>query len=104
MTRKNFKSENNPAMSFISTETKARVDSTEEKGAPIKEEAPSRSGTMEEAPEGFKKNPAYVETRNKHLQSLITQSLFNSLKERAESEHISVNELVNRLLTEGIER
>lgn len=54
------------------------------------------------APEGYKVNPMYIETRSKRLQLLIQPSLYEKLRSRADREGRSVNDLVHYLLEEAL--
>jgi len=81
---KSFKQDINPAMQFIS--------STVEK---------TKEGTAPDPPEGFKKNPLYVETKSKRFQMLIQPSLYEKIKARANDEGKSVNEMIHSILEES---
>lgn len=87
--RKSFKADLNPAMQFISTpaEEKAEVPTTT---------------TTAPAPEGYKVNPLYIETKSKRLQLLVQPSLLEKLKNRAKSEGRSVNDLVHSILEQAL--
>ena len=90
MKKKSFKT--SPALNFISQETVDRVDS--------KEEAPAKLRTLatQTAPEGYKSNPLYIETKSKRIQALLQPSVYKLARAKAENEGISFNELVNRAL------
>lgn len=92
---KSFKSDTNPAMSFISQESIDKVDGTEEG-------ATTPTGGKKKAPEGYKPNPEYIETKSVRLQLLIQPSLKAKLKEKAQAEGTSVNDLVNCLLWDAL--
>ena len=79
--KKSFKAELNPALQFISTPA----------------QAPEERRT-EEAPEGYKVNPLYVEKKTKRLQLLVQPSLYEKVKSRADAEGFSVNDYIHRLL------
>ena len=81
--KKTFKADFNPAMQFISTPTE-----TETK--------------REEAPEGYKVNPLYIEKRSKRLQLLIQPSLYGKLKSKADREGDSVNDTLHKILEESL--
>jgi len=89
-TKKSFKSDISPAMQFIShvPEQQQLTD----------------SAVLEETtqPAGFKKNPLYIETKSKRIQLLMQPSLHEKLKNRADSEGKSVNDLVHSILSESI--
>jgi predicted HicB family RNase H-like nuclease len=91
MAKKTFKNDINPAMGFISQESIEKVEETAtEKKTPAK------------APEGYKLNPLYIETKSKRLQLLIQPSTHEKLKNRAKAEGTSVNDLVNSILIEAL--
>ena len=84
---KSFKDQlDNPAMTFISTPA-----------APVKEEA------GETAPDGFKMDRRFVETKSKRLQVLLQPSIYAKLKARAETDGASVNTLINQILISALE-
>lgn len=85
--RKTFKDNLSPAMQFIST--------------PEPEETDPQTGTIEAPPEGHKVNPIYVETRSKRLQLLVQPSLHAKIKQKADREGVSMNELIHTILEEA---
>lgn len=89
MAKKSFK--DNPALQFISTAEE------EEKDIAPAQEAP----TTGKAPEGYKLNPLYVETKSRRLQLVLQPSLFDRVKRGAEKSGLSVNEYVHRILDEA---
>ena len=93
MAKKTFK--DNPALQFIS---KAEE---EEKEVTPAQEAPT---TAAKAPEGYKLNPLYVETKTRRLQLVLQPSLFDRVKKEAKKCGLSVNEYVNRILDEATKR
>lgn len=88
-TGKSFKG--NPAMSFISQESIDKVD-----GKPAK--------TTGKAPEGYKLNPEYIETKSKRVQLLVQPSVYEEVKAKAKAKGISTNEAINEALREYTER
>lgn len=81
MAKKTFKdSIGNPAMQFIST--------------PVAE--------AQEAPEGYKVNPQYIETKSKRVQLLMKPSTVEKLRARAKAEGRSLNDLINTILEETV--
>jgi len=76
---KNFK---NPTMEFISKQ-------------PLKKDAP----------EGYKVDPRYIETKSKRFQMLIQPSLLEAAKAKAAEEGTSTNEIISEALRQylGIE-
>lgn len=78
----------NPAMQFISEGSKANAGDPE----------PAKTGKPARAPEGYKPNPEYIETRSKRLQLLIQPSLYEAMKARADREGRSLNDLIHSTL------
>ena len=56
----------------------------------------------EKAPEGYKLNPLYVETKSRRLQLLLQPSLYEKVKEQADQGGLSVNEFIHSTLEEAI--
>lgn len=116
MSRKSF-TDANPAMAFISTAhedaedfalTQPTKEALEEKheveAAPAKPKTkrnpkPNSKG-VKAVP--MKTNYAVVETKSKRVQMLMQPSLYNSIKERAEKEGVSVNEMMHEILKNHI--
>lgn len=95
-------SANNPAMMFIS---QAEEQTEEPKRNRIKvsgratvatpeQETPLRDTPLQAA----KRAPQGREAKTRRLQLLLTPSLYEAVKERAEAEGISVNETISELL------
>ena len=89
--KKSFKQQINPAMQFITPQ--------EEPGKAT--ETPAKAT---DAPEGYKVNPLYIETKSRRLQLLVQPSLYEAIKARATAEGLSVNELVHTLLEDVVGR
>lgn len=86
----------NPTLQFISQsepEERPPEEPVKEKPAPR-----PRSSTQRRA------LPQYEETKSRRLQLLITPSLQEALRIRAEAEHTSVNELINRILSKELRK
>lgn len=94
---KSFKSDTNPAMSFISQESIDKVDGKQEG-------APTPTGGKKKAPEGYKPNPEYIETKSKRVQLLVQPSVYEAVKAKAKANGISTNEAINEALREYTER
>lgn len=94
---KSFKSDTNPSMSFISQESIDKVDGTEEG-------ATTPTGWKKKAPEGYKPNPEYIETKSKRVQLLVQPSVYEAVKAKAKARGISTNEAINEALREYTER
>lgn len=98
MAKKSFKDSINPAMSFISQES---IDRTEGE-TPTTEETIAKVKRPAKAPEGYKLNPLYIETKSERLQLLVQPSLKVKLKEKAKQEGTSVNDLVHSILEDAL--
>lgn len=96
MVKKSFKASIPPAMSFISQET---IDKVEGETSPN----PQNPQKPEKAPDGYKINPLYIEKKSDRLQLLIQPSLKRKLKEKAQQEGTSVNDLVCSILNNALE-
>lgn len=86
MAKKTF-IQDNPALQFISTQTEERDTPTEQ--------------TQPKAPEGYKLNPLYIETKSRRLQLVLQPSLYDRVKARAKAAGLSVNEYVHQILDEA---
>ena len=91
MAKKSFKDtpafKDNPALMFISGAEEAEAPATEQK-------AP----TDATAPEGYKLNPLYIETKSKRLQLVLQPSVLERVRARAAESGLSVNEYCHRVL------
>ena len=87
-TKKNFK---NPVEAFISV--------PEEE--PVKNSSPA--GELAKAPEGYKRNPEYIEVRSKRVQLLLQPSVVEKVKALATAEGVSINEMYNRAVAYYLE-
>ena len=94
MAKKTFKDSINPAMSFISQESIDRAEG--------ETPATAEAKRPDKAPEGYKLNPLYIETKSKRLQLLIQPSLHEKLNRKAQAEGTSVNDLVNSILQDAL--
>lgn len=93
---KSFKSDTNPAMSFISQESIDKVDG--------KQEGATTPTGGKKAPEGYKPNPEFIETKSKRVQLLVQPSVYEAVKAKAKANGISTNEAINEALREYTER
>ena len=104
MSRKSF-TDANPAMAFIST---AKEQEDFALTQPTKEELEAKleQKQLNKVSNGvpMKKNPEYLETKSKRVQMLMQPSLYNSIKEEAEKEGISVNEMMHTILKNHVEQ
>ena len=94
MAKKTFKDSINPAMSFISQESIDRAEG--------ENPATAEAKRPDKAPEGYKLNPLYIETKSERLQLLVQPSLKTKLKEKAKQEGTSVNDLVHSILEKAL--
>lgn len=74
----------NPVEAFISVP----------EGEPIKEETPV--GGLVKAPEGYKRNPEFIEVRSKRVQLLFQPSVVEKMRGLAKAKGVSINEMYNR--------
>lgn len=99
--KKSFTAQQNPALAFISAqEPEKRV---EEQTRPLQqtEEAETSSPAhvkTTDAPDGFKANPLFVETKSRRMQLLVQPSLYEAIKTRATAKGQSVNEFIHAIL------
>ena len=94
--KKSFKADINPAMQFIS----APADKIPKSNHNREQIKPPLQG---KAPEGYKPNPLYIETKSRRLQLLVQPSLHTKLKARAVSEGKSINDLVHSILEDALQ-
>lgn len=88
-------SASNPAMMFIS----------QPEAAPEAEEPKKRSRKAQATPlqaEKPMRAPQGREAKTRRLQLLLTPSLYEAVKERADSEGLSVNETISELLQQAL--
>ena len=88
MAKKTFK--DNPALQFISTA-----------GEETEEREQTAEAVSAKAPEGYKLNPLYVETKSRRLQLVLQPSLYDRVKARAKASGLSVNEYCHQILDEA---
>lgn len=107
--KKSFAGQQNPALQFISVQEPEAAQVVaippERKETPAKASSkPEKAGRVKttDAPEGFKANPLYVETKSRRMQLLVQPSLYEAIKARALKEGQSVNELVHSILEAAI--
>lgn len=91
---KSFKSNANPAMSFINQEH------TDKASKKTEGKATNPTGGKK-APEGYKPNPEYIETKSKRVQMLIQPSLHKEAKAVSEALGISLNDFIHRAIQEA---
>lgn len=95
-TKKKDFTQNNPALAFMSTETQEEARQ-EAEGNKIPQ-------TIAPAPEGYKINPLYVETKTRRVQLLLQPSLVERTKKLAKAKGLSMNETVAEALREYLDR
>lgn len=86
------RSEDNPALAFISKESIEAVD-----GETV-QTAPQHKGEIEPPPEGYRVNPLYLEKKSQRVQVILQPSLYQKAKAASKEEKISFNELVHKAL------
>lgn len=53
---------------------------------------------MEKPPDGYKRNPLYIETKSRRLQLVLQPSLYERVKACAVASGLSVNEYIHQIL------
>lgn len=81
-----------PSMSFISQESIDKVDGKQE---------PTNPTGRKKAPEGYKVNPEYIETKSKRVQLLVQPSLYSEAKNISKDLGISLNDFIHRAIQEA---
>lgn len=96
-TKKNTFKKDNPALSFMTPveEEEATVDVEETAVRPVKKN---------EAPEGYKLNPEYIETKSKRVQLLLQPSTVEAIKSLASKRGLSMNEAINEAIQEYLHK
>lgn len=90
--KKSFRRSEEPALAFINTEKNSKASKkTEAKPETIR-------ATPAQAPEGYKLNPLYVETKSRRVQALVQPSIYEAVKAKAQALGISTNEAINEAL------
>lgn len=87
MKKKSFIEDSNPALRFITGQ---------------EPEGEGKPQTVAPAPEGYKLNPAYIETKSKRVQLLLKPSTYKKIKALAERAGTSFNDFINTKLEEII--
>lgn len=95
MSRKKKVLEDSPVMDFISGASIIAEDPEPEKPEEPESEAEMEAETI---PEGYKKNPLYIEKKTKRVQLIMQPSLYEKLKAAAASEGESLNNYIHELL------
>lgn len=90
--KKSFKLKN-PATAFISGATEETAPSAPEQEAP-----------RAKAPEGYKLDPRYVETKSRRVQLLVQPSIFARLDQLAKRKGISRNEAFSEAVKAYLEK
>lgn len=93
MAKKTFK-DNNPALAFISN-TEEVAEQKEEKVV-VK--------TTKKSPEGYKRNPEYIETKSRRVQLVLQPTVVDALKELAKEKGLSMNETANEAILAYLEK
>ena len=98
MSRKNFKNLENPAEMYLSGVSPVNEPPTTAQIVEPKSEEPEEQVRKDEAPKGFRVNPAFIEKRSKRFQMLMPPSLIDAVKQRAKEQGTSANSLIINLL------
>ena len=109
---KDFTTKSNPTMSFIDTGNKeekkpaTKTFKVEPKETPKPEPKiividDKRSTSKAKAPEGYKPNPEYIETKSKRVQILLQPSLHEEVKAISKKLGISANDFIHRAIHEA---
>lgn len=93
MAKKSFVNRDNPALNFISQTSIEAVDG-KPAGATV-------TTGRKKAPEGYKYNPEFIETKSKRIQVLIQPSLHADAKKASAELGISVNDFICRAIQEA---
>lgn len=88
MAKKNFK-QYNPAEAFITMPEEQPVKPAPIEAEPIENVQP---------PKGYKRNPAFIETKSKRVQLLLQPSTVEKLKATAKAKGLSMNEAANEAI------
>ena len=92
-TKKDFKRD--PATAFISSATEKTAKPPKKTTAKATATPRARAG---KAPEGYKLNPEYIETKSRRVQALVQPSVYEAVKAKASSLGISTNEAINEAM------
>lgn len=94
----------NPTLQFISQPEPEEEPQTVEEGK-AKREGSTASSTRRKAPPARRALPQFdEETKSRRLQLLLTPSLYETIKDKAVEERLSVNELINSILKDAIRK
>lgn len=104
--KKTFKKDN-PALSFISTPAE-EVEGVASKSETEKPQGDGkltiRSVQKHTAPEGYKLNPEYIETKSKRVQLLLQPSTVKAIKSLSSKRGLSMNEAINEAIQEYLHK
>lgn len=95
---------NNPAMQFISAadaEEQPEVSQQETPRQDLRQEPPKQMAISGEVPKGYK---LVKENKSERMHLLVRPALKEAIKEEAEAQGLSMNDLVNNIFEEYIER
>lgn len=91
----------NPAMQFISSAPQQSEEEPKPKqGRPAKPQ--SAYEKPQDPPDGFRMNPMYIEKKTRRLQLLLKPSVYDAIRERADREGVSVNEMIGSILETAV--
>lgn len=87
----------NPALSFISQES---VDAVEKEQNPAGQ-APAPITAPVKPPQGYKRNPEFIEVKSKRVQLVMQPSLYQRVKEASAAVGVSFNEYCHQVLDQA---
>ncbi len=99
----------NPTMQFISVPEESSTEPQERPQAASQIKTEERASTASRAPQRAPQTRRALsqygeELRNRRFQLLLTPSLFEELKERAAAERMSINDLINSVMSEYLRK
>ena len=95
----------NPTLQFISQPDQEESAIPQTAEIRTKRKSATVPGSDRKAPPARRALPQFdEETKSRRLQLLLTPSLYEAIKSKAIAERLSVNELINSLLKDAIEK
>lgn len=97
-------SANNPAMMFITPPEEEEAPETRTPKAPAQKRRKAEGAASPLQAEAPMRAPQGREAKTRRLQLLLTPSLYEAVKERADAEGLSVNETIGELLLSALSK
>ena len=100
----------NPTMQFIShpqpeRPQEAATEPQRPEDGKAKGNTPAAKKTPQTRPQARRAQPKYAEeTKSRRLQLLLTPSLYEAVREKADLERVSVNEMINTILSDAVRK